>query len=48
MSTAHPGTAIRIHCSIGADNRAGGWQNNMFSVTEIDTENTTNVNLTTY
>ena len=48
MGTRHPDDPIRIHCDIGQDNRIGGWQNNMFSVTEIDTENTTNVNLTTY
>ena len=48
MGTRHPDDPIRIHCDIGQDNRICGWQNNMFSVTEIDTENTTNVNLTTY
>lgn len=37
----HPGQSpnpirIRVNCTIGQDNRVGDWQNNMFSVTEID------------
>ena len=48
MATKHPSCEIRINCSIGADNRIGGWQNNMFSVTEIDGAQISNVNLTTY
>ena len=48
MATKHPSCEIRINCSIGADNRIGGWQNNMFSVTEIDGDQISNVNLTTY
>lgn len=48
MATKHPDCGIRIHCSIGADNRIGAWQNNMFSVTEIDGDQVSNVNLSTY
>ena len=48
MGTKHPGCNIRVHSSIGQDNRVGNWQNNMFSITEIDAENAVVVNLTTY
>ena len=49
MGTKHPDCGIRINCSIGADNRVGGWQNNMFMVQEIDGDNIQAINnLTTY
>ena len=48
MGTKHPGCNIRVHSTIGQDNRVGNWQNNMFSITEIDAENAVVVNLTTY
>lgn len=32
----HPDVAMRINCSIGADLRRNGWNNNMFEIYEID------------
>lgn len=49
----HPGQApnpirIRVNSSIGYDNRIGGWQNNMFSVSEIDGDMVVNNTLTVF
>jgi len=50
--TRHPGGGpsgnIRINCTIGADNRIGGWQNNMLSVHEIDGDMVVNTNITRF
>ena len=49
MGTKHPDCNIRVNCGIGADNLAGGWINNQFSVTEVDCDNVAAINnLTTY
>lgn len=48
MATKHPSCNMRINSSIGADNRVGGWQNNQFSVTEVDGDLAVNNTLTTF
>ena len=48
MATKHPDCNMRINSSIGADNRVGGWQNNQFSVTEVDGDLAVNNTLTTF
>ena len=48
MATKHPSCNMRINSSIGADNRVGGWQNNQFSVTEIDGDLAVNNTLSTF
>ena len=49
MGTKHPkDNNIRVNSGIGADNRIGGWQNNQFSVTEIDGDLAVNNTLSTF
>lgn len=44
----HPDVAMRINCSIGADLRQAGWQNNMMECWELDSDMATTTNLTRY
>lgn len=44
----HPGVAMRINSSIGADLRRNGWNNNMFEIYEIDGDLINTGNLSRY
>lgn len=44
----HPDVGIRWSSSIGADNRAGGWNNTLFEVCEVDNSTAQTWNMTTY
>jgi len=44
----HPDCAWRINCSIGADLRAAGWQNNLMECWELDSDQAQTTNLTRY
>lgn len=44
----HPDCALRVNCSIGADNRVGGWQNNLMEVYEMNGDVISIQDATTY